>query len=196
MASDLGSVAVLLRSIAKVINANNKRIQLVALKDFEGRYKQRIFNKGLGSNGRNIGKYSTKDILIGKTSFPIRSVGQKLFAANKKLKKDDDNKFKWVTLKGRRLAVLPGGYKKIRELSGRQTSKVDLEFTSDLRNGIQIGNNGNDLVFGFIEDLQRLKAEGNEGRFNKPIFSASKSEEKGVEKAVVREIDKLISKLI
>ena len=191
MASDLGSITVLLRSIAKVINANNKRIQLVALKDLEGRYKLRIFNKGLGSNGRNIGKYSTKDILIGRSSFPFKGAGQKVLGSKKKRAA-----LKWVTLGGRRLAVLPGGYKKIRELSGRQTSKVDLEFTSDLRNGIQIGNNGNDLVFGFIKDLQRLKAEGNEGRFNKPIFSVSKIEEKAIEKAVVREIDKLISKLI
>ena len=196
MASDLGSINVLLRSIAKIINANKRRIQDVALKDLEGRYKLRIFTNGIASNGRNIGKYSSKDILIGKTSFPIEKVGEKLFAANKKLKKGNKNKLSWVTYKGRRLAVLPGGYKKIRELSGRQTSKVDLEFTSDLRNGIQIGNDGNDLVFGFIKDLQRLKAEGNEGRFNKPIFSVSKTEEKAIEKAVVREIDKLISKQI
>ena len=148
MASDLGSISVLLKSIARVVNANQKRIQLVALKEAEGRLKQRIFNKGLGTEGRNIGRYKI------------------------------------------------GAWKTKRELAGRQTSKVDLEFTSDLRNGIQIGTNGNDLVLGFISDLQRKKADGNTSIFKKPIFPLSTTEEKAVEKAVIREIDEIIRKLI
>lgn len=201
--ADLSSIPAILALLRKAIRANRRRIQRVALETLEGLYKQRIFNRGLSSDGRQIGKYSTKDMLIGRSSFSdgkggggigTKEAGKKAFAKRQK------PPLKWVTLgKGpgrKRLAVLKGGYAKFRKLSGRQTSKVDLEFTSDLRNGIQIGTNKSDLVFGFINDKERIKAEGNQARFKKDIFDISATEQKAVDKAIIREIDAILIKAL
>lgn len=188
---DLGDVTQIMRKIVKAIESKKSRIAVVALKDVEGRMKERIFNRGLDSGGRLIGKYSTKPMLVGSSSFLTKTAAKVVFSSKKKRRK-----LKWVTVKGNALAVLEGGYKEFRKISRRQNSKVDLELSSDLRNGIQVGTNGGDPVLGFINDLSATKAEGNEARFKKSIFSVSKSESIALDKAIDREINAIIKRVV
>lgn len=191
--ADFGSIAVILAALRKAINSRRQDIQLVVLDDLLGRYTQRIFTRGLASNGRGIGQYSTKPMLVGAKSF-ITNDGR-----NKAFSKRNIKQSKWRTVRtakgNRALLELKGGYKAFRKLNGRQNSKVDLEFTSDLRNSIQVGTNGGDLVLGFIEDKQRIIAEAQQERFKKDIFGLSRSEEIALDKAVIREIDAIARKI-
>lgn len=194
---DLGGVNALLRGIVKAIESQKNDIIIVVLKDVEGAYKQRIFNNGLATNLTPIGKYSTKDMLIGASTFdrdkvPKDSPNANTFFGTKKKR----SKLEWVTVKGRRLAVLKGGYAKFRRLFGRKTDKVDLEFTSEMRKSIQIGTNAGTPVLGFVDDFQKLKSEGNEKRFKKKIFTVSKTEEDIIDQSIDREITRIVQRIV
>lgn len=181
----------LIKKIGNRIAKNKNRIEIVVLKTAEGLMKQRIFNNGKASNGSQIGQYSTKDMLIGASSFANKTNANSVLGSKKKRKGLD-----WVTVKGRRLAVLNGGYRHLRRLQGFQTGYVDLEINGDLRRSIVTGKSvtgGNAL--GFFNDEQRIIGESQEKRFKKDIFALSPQELKAMDKAFVREVDKILSSL-
>jgi len=64
---------------------------------------------------------------------------------------------------------------------GRQTNYVDLEFTSSLRDSIQVVRQGNDVFLAVINDRDFAKAKGQESRRKKEIFIPSESERKQTE---------------
>jgi hypothetical protein len=64
---------------------------------------------------------------------------------------------------------------------GRQTNYVDLEFTSSLRDSIQVVRQGNDVFLAVINDKDFAKAKGQESRRKKEIFIPSESERKQTE---------------
>jgi hypothetical protein len=174
----------------RIAKAKN-RIETVALKDVQGRMLNRIFNRGLAANGSKIGSYSTKPILIGSSSFFKKSASNSLLGSKAKRRA-----LNWVTINGKRLAVLPGGYKEVRSIQGRQASYVDLQLKGDLFRSIQVGKtNTGSNVLGFINDLSKAKADGNEDRFGKKIFALSSSEDKAINKAILRELDKILSNI-
>jgi hypothetical protein len=74
-----------------------------------------------------------------------------------------------------------GKYKSIshiikRKAAGRQTAEKDLEFYGNLRKSIKIGTSGNLNVMGFVTDISRLIAEGQEAQLKKEVFKVSDEE--------------------
>jgi hypothetical protein len=182
--ADIPSLERFLVRFSRTIARNRNRIEISALSAVEGRYKARIFNRGLDSNGRKIGNYSTRPMLIGAKSFRTKTQAGKVLGSKKNRRKLD-----WVKVKGRNLAVLEGGYKELREEQGLRTL-----FRSIQKGRTPTGDN----VIGFTgkeDDLQRVKAEANEKRFNTDIFSLSKTEVRALDKAVLRELDVILKKL-
>jgi len=92
----------------------------------------RIHNEGKNVRETQIGKYSTKPTLIGAKSFRKKSTANKIFGSKKKR-----SELKWRKVKGKSLAILPGGYKQIRALDGDKTSFVNLSRTGKLSKEFQ-----------------------------------------------------------
>ena len=161
---DLGSVTQIFRQIRRVVDSQKNDIAVEVLKGYEGRMKQRVFNNGLASDNQSISPkgYSTKSMLVGSSSFITKSGANKVFGSKKKRRN-----LKWVTVKGNALAVIEGGYKEFRKLNGRPNDKVDLEFTSDLRNGIQVGSTSKGPALGYINEDSAIKGKGNESRYKR-----------------------------
>ncbi len=94
-----------------------------------------------------------------------------------------------------------GAYKskswiKKRSESGRQVGKVDLEFTGDLRNSIQVVKDGREVVIAIINDEKFIIAKGQEDRRKKDIFLPTDEEVKEVEQYVAELIDAELEKII
>ena len=67
-------------------------------------------------------------------------------------------------------------WKNVRAKAGRQTAYKDLEFSSDLRNSIQVGTSSGEVVIGFLVDKSRLIASGQEQQTGKEIFTPTQEE--------------------
>jgi hypothetical protein len=126
--------------------------------------KQRVQETGVDAHGKKFAPYSTKDTLIGSTSFLQKAAGDKLLGSKEKRKK-----LEWRTVNGHRLAILEGGYKKIRELQGRQTDHVDFSVTNNMWNDINIISKAGEhqkgtVIIGAKQDKEKKKLAGNTKR--------------------------------
>ena len=73
-------------------------------------------------------------------------------------------------------------WEKKRAETGRQTDYVDLEYTGQLRNSMQVVKTGKDeVVLAIVTDLDYKKAKGNEERRKETIFLPTVEEQKDVE---------------
>lgn len=77
---------------------------------------------------------------------------------------------------GSRIGRYVSSWKKVRESKGFQTSYVDLEFTSGLRNNMQVGTEGSRAVYAFQNTRYRKVMEGQEQQKQKEISKASDQE--------------------
>lgn len=92
--------------------------------------------------------------------------------------------------------------KKQRAKAGRQTSKVDLEFSGTLRRSIQTGVSGKDVVLGIVETSEPKSggfktaenAASQEDRFGKEIFAPTEKEAAAGTKAYTDFIVKAVQK--
>lgn len=95
---------------------------------------------------------------------------------------------------------------KKREDRGAQTSYVDLEYTSNLRNSIKPMMDGDDAVLAIVDDLDYKKAMGQEeiqgkkkGGSKMEIFTPSDSEiadaQENLDELVERELERIIARL-
>jgi len=149
----------------------NKNLDKVA-KDMTGRFQQemmvkigleakrliftRVHGTGIDAKGNKYKGYSTKDTLAGSSTFAFKK-GADRFFSNKKLE--------WRTVKGHHLAILPGGYAKIRQLQDRQTAFVDFELTNRMWKDINIIKSTiTTVTLGAKEELNKAKLAGNTKR--------------------------------
>lgn len=154
--------------------------------------RDRIQKTGIDAKGNKFKAYSTKDMLIGKSSFPKKSVQIEVFGSKEKRKN-----LEWVTLGGnrfaqflevsaggdnglKRLAVLKGGYKKWRELMGAQTDHVDFSVSNNMWNDINLISSNADhqkgiAIIGAKQDIEKKKLAGNTKRKG-DILDLSKKE--------------------
>lgn len=165
------------------------RITLVAAKEVEADYKDRIFADGKDSKGAPIGRYSTKPFYAGGKQ--LRGLPKGKFRPEGK---NGDKKFK--NGKNHKTRYLKDGYKEFRERAGRQSGKVDLNLTGASQQTIQVGKKGEGIVLGFT-NAKRLKIlEGNEKRFRKNIFDLSSGEQTTFQIAADREMRFIISQIL
>lgn len=157
----------------------------------------RVFNRGLNSQGRRIGSYSTKTMLATKSQFAQKSAFKQsvaasgvTFASNIRTRKTIALKSKamdkklWIKFKGANKAVpvmiLEGGYKQFRQIQGRESSFVNLKFRSELFNDVASAylvkvEGGYD--YKVKRNINVLKISGLTKRFGgNPIFDLTKNE--------------------
>jgi len=152
--------------------------------------RKRVTGTGKDADGSGFSAYSTKDMLVGAKSF-YKSAAATTFFGSKKKRRELD----WVTVKGHSLAVLEGGYKKLRELQGFQTGFVDFKLSARMWTNIKLTSDKSELNTGVAvikatTDLDKAKLAGNTERKG-DILELSKSElsrikelyDKGVEEA-------------
>lgn len=141
-------------------------------------YKNRIFVEGYTTNGTPIGQYSTKPFYQNPNS--LKGVSS---AGVKPIGKTGQSRFK--NGKQHKTRYLPQGYKELRELTGRQSEKVDLNFSGSLEKSIKVVQEGERAVIRYTSAKEAEIMEGNETRFGQVIHELSKEEnELGLDVAV------------
>jgi hypothetical protein len=163
--------------------------------------KMRVQEKGEMAEGGKFPPYSTKTTLVGSSSFIQKEAAQKYFKS-----KPEWRKVGVGTTSMRSLALLEGGYKKLRELQGRQTAFVDFTFTGRLLGNIKTGEKGDvqlvsppaELASGravikATQELEKKKLSGLTERKGE-ILALSKSEEKQLSGYYQTWVEKLLKK--
>ena len=141
--------------IQKVINSLDKTIELsklTAVQIINANVKERIFNKGEGKMGEQIGVYDNmrrQTFLTGKAKLTKKQ-----------------------RIKAEGVEDIGMTYKELRKLRGLQTDFVDLKFSGSLQNSI-ITNK--DSIF-FNNNKETKIAGYNEKHFGKKIFAPSANE--------------------
>lgn len=126
--------------------------------------KQRVQQTGTNAEGSKYKAYSTKPTLIGCTTFLRKDACERVLGSKEKRKA-----LEWRTVDGHRLAILNGGYKKIRELQGRQTAYVDFSVTNAMWNDINVisqyaQHQSGIAIIGAKQEIEKKKLAGNTER--------------------------------
>ena len=160
-----------LEILAQVVNDDNtaRRISQAAAIQVIAEYKQRIFFLGLDTSGGSIGQYSVNPFYINPLSLTTVSAGgikpqgkngQSVF------KNGNPHKTKYLTQ----------GYKELRDLTGRQSNTVDLNFSGSLFQSIKVTESGSVSAITYTNDEMANIMIFNEDRFAKDISTVSTDE--------------------
>lgn len=161
-----------LQILSEVIADDNtgRRISQAAAVAVVAEYKQRIFSEGLDSSGNPIGTYSVNPFYVNPTTLigvaaagvkPEGKNGQTVFKSGK------PHKTKYLTQ----------GYKQLRELTGRQTEVVDLNFSGDLFQSVKAVEVSGISYISYTSAIQSLKMSGYEERNNRIISQVTDQEQ-------------------
>jgi hypothetical protein len=172
-----------------VANPNaQKRISTAAAFTVLAQYKRRIFTDGLATDGSQIGQYSTKPfyqnpnkltgVAVGGVT-PLGKNGLDIFKNGRKKK----------------TRYLSTGYKELRDLTGRQSDFVDLNFSGSTEGSIQVGESAGEVVIGFINEKSAEIMQGQEERFGKEIIAVSDEEREIGFKAARNELLAIIEEI-
>ena len=172
-----------LEILAQVVNDDNtaRRISQAAAIQVIAEYKQRIFFLGLDTSGGSIGQYSVNPFYINPLSLTTVSAGgikpqgkngQSVF------KNGNPHKTKYLTQ----------GYKELRDLTGRQSNTVDLNFSGSLFQSIKVTENGTISAITYTNDEMANIMVFNEDRFAKDISTVSNEEREMGETAARNEL--------
>jgi hypothetical protein len=148
------------------------------------RIRQRVQETGRDAKGQGFPPYSTDPMLVGCKSFRSKD-------CNKFFGKQKNKEHEWVTIKRGddlyRLAVLEGGYKKLREISlgAGKGDKVDFSFTNDMWNDIHListssDHNSGTVIIGALKKEEKDKlyynTERNKNKGGLEILDLSETE--------------------
>lgn len=167
-----------INNVLNLIKEHEEDILLVAANTVLAEFIDRIFDKGLSSDGSKIGKYDTSEIWI-KTPYPQ--------VDNSRLKKKGKKGHKTKST-----TYIGAGYKAFRDIVGRSSENVNLHLTGGLSLSIKSGKTGNNIVIGFVDEKQALKARRLEQKYQKDIFSLNEHELNVFQNAVSKEINYLL----
>lgn len=168
----------------KVI-AEFERLVLPPLYDLLGKFKYRIFNRGLSADLEKIGNYSTETPFFAtQDSFVVKS------AFKPKDRKRAVTTGKNPGKKGsRRTSVdLADGYKELREMQGFQTATVDLSYSGSLSQNIQVFRQKGRVGIQFLKLEEAEIGAHQERHFGKVIFRLSEFELETFQSAVIQNI--------
>lgn len=149
----------------------------------------RIFEKGLNSEGRKIGSYSTKVMLATKSQFP------KGAAFKPSLIKQKNGKSRPLFLKFPKASkavpvmVIEGGYKEFRAINGRQNSFVDLTLYGNLkRDTLKTAKlNQHQFITGPFGNESQKKLSGLQRKYGAGIAQHTPEERKKLLEIVLKE---------
>jgi len=172
-----------LEILAQVVNDDNtaRRISQAAAIQVIAEYKQRIFFLGLDTSGGSIGQYSVNPFYINPlTLTTVKASGIKTQGKNGQsvFKNGNPHKTKYLTQ----------GYKELRDLTGRQSNTVDLNFSGSLFQSIKVTESGSVSAITYTNDEMANIMVFNEDRFAKDISTVSTDEREMGETAARNEL--------
>jgi hypothetical protein len=180
-----------IEAVGQIMSADGtkKRISAAAAFAVIAEYKRRIFTDGIATDGAPIGQYSTRpfyqnpNALVGVPTGGIVPQGR-------------TGKTQFNNGKPYKTKYLARGYAELRELTGRQSNTVDLNFSGSLERSIQVVQEGNASSIRYTNEFESIKMTGNEERFGRVISEPTEEErEIGVNaaseelRAILNEID-------
>jgi len=170
-----------IRLIGKLTRTN--RVPRVAALDTLARMRVRIFTKGLNSDNRLIGQYSRR----------IQPFWWFTPAGTPPLFRARLQKYAYKTKSGK-IYYDVINHAQVREIVGRQSKFVDLEFSGQMRANLLPlpGLTFNSYAIGFTNPLMALRAEYNEKRYGM-IFQTTRHERLSAEIAVSFEVSRIIN---
>jgi len=142
---------------------------------------ERIRKTGQAPGGGSYKPYSTNPMFVGRKSFLSDTKSNILLGSKKKRKE-----LQWFTVQtkqgGRRVALLDGGYRKLRELQGMQVGHKDFLYTGKMWGDIKVlrtdaKGDGFTTTIGAISAIADEKLEHNQEREGKEILMVTDSEE-------------------
>jgi hypothetical protein len=139
-------------------------ISQAVMVELMAKHKQRVFDKGLDTDGQSLGEYSTASGYYSKDKF-IRKAA---FKGVGKVRKDGNQK------KGNKTMFLAKGYSEFRDIQGRKTDHINLKYSGSLEAGINVVKIGNSTQYGTTDRIESKKFEGLEERYD--VFGLSISE--------------------
>lgn len=148
-----------------------KRISQVAAFRVIGEYKQRIFTEGLDTFGSKIGSYSTNPFYINPNSPTLLGVSTSGIKPEGKT-----GKTKFKNGKPHRSKYLSEGYAELRQLTGRQSDTVDLNFSGSLERSVKVIEFGEISTVTYTIESEAEKMIWNETRFGTEIHTVSDEE--------------------
>jgi hypothetical protein len=160
---------------------------LPAFKEFEADYKERIFVRGLNSAGKRIGQYSTTPFYINPKAESLRGVKRGGIKPQGKF-----GQVRFKNGKRHKTKYLGSGYRQLRQLTGRQSGFVDLNFSGASLQTLQTGVKSGRLIFGFTNAQRQVILEAQETRYNTLIFRPTATEREDlVERSTVAIISRI-----
>jgi len=155
--------------------------------------KNRVYTQGESAEGGKIGDYSTKPTLIGASSFVNKGSASKVFGKQK------NKANKWVTVKGKHLIVLPGGYKQIRSIEGFPNDKVYLTRTRKMMKELSFAKVKGVWSIGFPFQYNaklsyRTMIEHFREKYGKIIWGVSASDKINIDKVIQKRTDEAFKK--
>lgn len=161
------------------------RILLAAAFTLKAEMIDRIFNRGLASDGAKIGDYSTTPAYFAKADFVRKS-------AFEKRGKTNTGDFK--NGKARRSMYLPTGYKEFREIQGRKVDTKNFKMTGSLEKSINVLRDGDQTVIGITDGKESAKRHGLEEQVGRPVFPPSDADFETFTEAVFDEIEAIFNR--
>lgn len=153
----------LLNIVTKINNAiRSPQVRRIAASTVLSKQKPRIFEQGLAGNGSKIGTYGTNPISIARNR-QARNTGKTFFK---------------------------GGYAEYKTAIGKNPGYVNLTNTGQMASDYGLIVNGDQLAFGFQNDLNGDKAGWMEEKYQKEIFELTDSEFELYINTTLYELDK------
>jgi hypothetical protein len=179
-----------IESVGQILGSDGaqKRISAAAAFAVIGEYKQRIFTEGLATDGTPIGQYSTRpyyqnpNALVGVPTGGIVPQGR-------------TGKTQFKNGKAYKTRYLARGYAELRELTGRQSNTVDLNFSGSLERSIQVVQEDSTAFIRYTNEIETEKMIGNELRFGRTISEPTEDERETGIRAAQLEIESILNEI-
>lgn len=142
-------------------------IAIQTMNEVMAEHKDRIFGKGLATDGSEIGEYSKTPAYFSKDEF-IRK------AAFKPQGKEKKGPFK--NGKERKSMFLTNGYSEFRGIQGRRNDKKNYKFSGDLERSLNVVKIGETVFYGTTNQGASDKYNGLTEQSGKEVFPLSLAE--------------------
>ena len=142
-------------------------IAIQTMNEVMAEHKDRIFGKGLATDGSEIGEYSKKPAYFSKDEF-IRKAA---FTPQGKEKKGP-----FKNGKERKSMFLTNGYSEFRGIQGRRNDKKNYKFSGDLERSLNVVKIGETVFYGTTNQGASDKYHGLTEQSGKEVFPLSLAE--------------------
>lgn len=183
------------------LNQYNERLQLLAQQSGEKAVESvlvpaanallagiinRVVNDGRNSSDQNIGSYSSKPSYYEQNQFVKKSA----FKPQGKTGKSQTKAGKM-----HKSMYLPGGYKQLRDIQGRPTDKVNLNYSGSTMASYQLQPLKDAVVIGFVNEKSSRVRKALEKKYGRSYYATQK-EMDNYNKEVAEESKKLTLQIL